>query len=80
MSGNEWRSMDAENYGRQNSCYHPRGPIAERFPNFQIRKFEPALSMTALLISSDDLRANGGNDDDDVDHTVGRFSNSNLWI
>src|SRR6266511_4913236 len=31
------------------------------------KKFERALSMPALLTSSHDLRANGGNDDDDVD-------------
>src|SRR6266545_6538720 len=35
------------------------------------KKFERALSMPALLISSHDLQANSGNDDDDVDRRFG---------
>src|SRR6266576_3928195 len=35
------------------------------------KKFERALSMPALLISSHDLQANSGNDDDDVDPRFG---------
>ena len=50
---------------------NPRGPIAGAFSGRHIRKFERALSMPALLTSSHDLRANGGNDDDDVDLRFG---------
>ena len=46
---------------------NPQGPIAGAFSDSQIRKFERALSMPALLASSRELLANGDNDDDDVD-------------
>jgi hypothetical protein len=54
---------------------NPQGPIAGEFSDCQIRKFERALSTPALLPSSHDSRANGSNDDDDVDPVSGYAAN-----
>jgi len=45
--------------------------MAGAFSDSQIKKFERALSMPALLTSPHELQANGSHDDDDVDPRFG---------